>query len=61
MYLQHPPGSLNLQCCLITHSFDSSPKILNLKQVADQYERQDFPLTEVILQLPKVLEDKVHV
>jgi len=61
LYLEHAPCSLDLEGCLIAHSFNGSPKILNLQQVANQHECQHFPLPEVILQLPEILQNEVHV
>lgn len=47
--LEHTPGPLDLEGCLVAHSFYGPPKVLDLQEVADEDERQHFSLTEVIL------------
>lgn len=52
---------LNLQSCLVTHPLDRPPKVLYLQQVANQYKSQHFALPHVVLDLPEILENEVHV
>ena len=59
--LAESPGSLNLESSFSPHSLDCPPEILNFKQVPDENKSKDLPLTEIILYLPKVFQNEIHV
>lgn len=59
--LEKPPGSLNLESSFSPHSLDCPPEILNFKQVSDKNKSEDLSLSEIILNLPEVFQNEIHV